>query len=593
MSKHFKCKHYLGNIIKLNKWHHIAGVIDPRNDSMKIFINGVEVGRRDFKRQFRLHKSLLPLRIGSSHEDRPAASPFVGYIDEVRIWNIARTGEEIRADMDRKLKGNEPGLIGYWNFDTEADGDGIISDKTPNQIDGRFVGKAHLTNYILPIPEYANPDELAKLAIVYENLLTPDINNYDAFHYLAQIYTKTNRNKDAEKVYQRALKANLMQSDHENAIKVLQKLYADRNATNEFIVLLKEMSQKMTNSTIYFEILGDGYKKLGDEENANIAYSHWLTMRIKEIEKQKHASDYHLFPEELLEKNIFPKVAYNMASKAIEMHSGTSYRMTYIHAFLMNEMYEQSSQLISNFLNAGYFQYTERSLFSRIVKAGKNVKDKDGYVEMLNNLIDAMSNDLPDQLNTMLTLAQFYKENNRHDKATELIQQTGFIMEDDWMILGPFDNFGGIGFNTQYIPENLPQIDIESEYDGLNGPVRWQKHTDDILNGYIDLIPSVTWSISYAYTTILSPDEREVDFRFDSNDQGKIWINGIEVHAHTRTYAADIDREIIHVTLNPGINSILIKVCEEYKGTGFYLRITDKDGKPIDDLESLTLEDNQ
>ena len=46
-------------------------------------------------------------------------------------------------------------------------------------------------------------------------------------------------------------------------------------------------------------------------------------------------------------------------------------------------------QLIHNFLNTGYYQYTERSLFSRIVKAGKNVEDKDGYVEMLNNLIDA------------------------------------------------------------------------------------------------------------------------------------------------------------------------------------------------------------
>ena len=87
-----------------------------------------------------------------------------------------------------------------------------------------------------------------------------------------------------------------------------------------------------------------------------------------------------------------------------------------------------------------------------------------------------MSADLPAQLNTILALAQFHKENDMHDKATELIQQTGFVMEDAWMILGPFDNVGGIGFNTAYISENLPKIDIETKYDGINGAVSWQKY---------------------------------------------------------------------------------------------------------------------
>ena len=82
----------------------------------------------------------------------------------------------------------------------------------------------------------------------------------------------------------------------------------------------------------------------------------------------------------------------------------------------------------------------------------------------------------------------------------------------------------------------------------------------------------------------LSPDEREVQFRFDSDDQGKVWLNGTEVYANPESHSAEIDRYIIPVTLKQGKNSILVKVCEEEGGWGFYLRITDKNGKAFDDL---------
>ena len=91
---------------------------------------------------------------------------------------------------------------------------------------------------------------------------------------------------------------------------------------------------------------------------------------------------------------------------------------------------------------------------------------------------------------------------------------------------------------------------------------------------------------------VISPDERKVQLRFDSDDQGKIWLNGEEVFAHTRTYSAEIDRDIIPVTLKPGANSILVKVCEEEEGWGFYMRITDTNGKPFDDLIINTPQDD-
>src|SRR5205814_535730 len=37
--------------------------------------------------------------------------------DEVRIWNVARTQNQIQAFMHRSLAGNETGLLGYWRMD--------------------------------------------------------------------------------------------------------------------------------------------------------------------------------------------------------------------------------------------------------------------------------------------------------------------------------------------------------------------------------------------------------------------------------------------------------------------------------------------
>ena len=235
-----------------------------------------------------------------------------------------------------------------------------------------------------------------------------------------------------------------------------------------------------------------------------------------------------------------------------------------------------------------YLPFVERRLFLRVVRAGKNAKDKDGYVEMLNKLIESMPDNLRSHLNTTFALAQFYKENGMHDKAQELIHKTGFVAEDAWMVIGPFDNVRGIGYNTEYIPENLPQIDMTAKYGGKYGQVSWQKYTDEILNGYIGLGNDENWATGYAFATVNSPDEREVEFRFDSDDQGKVWLNGVEVFTHTKTFTAEIDNFIIPVTLNAGKNSILVKVCEESGGWGFYLRITDKNGNPFDDLEIAT-----
>ena len=63
-----------------------------------------------------------------------------GLIDEVRIWGVARTQAEIRADMRRRLDGNESGLVAYWPLD-EGGGE-TIYDRTANSHGGLLGGGA-------------------------------------------------------------------------------------------------------------------------------------------------------------------------------------------------------------------------------------------------------------------------------------------------------------------------------------------------------------------------------------------------------------------------------------------------------------------
>ncbi|RKU18683.1 hypothetical protein C6503_09100 [Candidatus Poribacteria bacterium] len=582
--------------IQLNKWYHITGVINAKRNTMQLFINGVEVGKTDFKGRESFYKSRKPLRIGWTYEEaRPTQSPFVGFIDEVRIWNVARTATEIQGDMNTQLTGDEPGLAAYWKFDELSlrGKDEIVPDASPNKNNGRLIGNAKLESYTRPVFEISNPEQLlAQAAAAYEKAIQLDPNSYELYRLLAQIYKRGEHPLDAEKVYRRALAASLTQSEYDAAVKAILNLYTDEEQTEKHIVLLEALKPKMANSTTLHELLGDAYKKVGDIEKAKTAYNRWIKLRQREINREQRYWSYSDFAEKLLDKELYPETALQFAKRAAQRSTSASYILTLGHAYLANEQYDDALNEFILGLNTPTGGSAHRDVFSRIAKTGKNMSNQEHYLEMLNKLVDAMSDNLKAHLHLNLVLAEFYRENDMPEKAKKHIQNTGFITQDSWWILGPFDNTDGIGYETAYIPEDLTQIDPATIYNGIDGQISWEKSVDRTLDGYVDLDKDVDWRVAYAFATVISPDARQVQLRFDSDDQGKVWLNGEEAHAHTRTRQAEIDRDIIPVTLKSGENSILVKICEEERDWGFYLRITDTDGKPFDDLRINAAQDN-
>ena len=570
--------------ITLNKWHHVAGVVDTSQNIVKIYIDGVMVGSNDFRENQNIYESRLPVRIGGSHEEEWVThASFIGQIDRVSVWNVALIEGEIHSNMNARLKGDEPGLVAYWEFDEEMEGH--ISDASSNKSNGKLVGNAKLEPYTRQIVTIAGAEQLAQAVAAYQKAIQLEPTSYELYNLLAQTHEKADRLSEAETVYRQALDASLEESEHDAAIRSLWKLYADKDQKGKGVAVLEELRPKMGTSVSLLELLGDAYKAAGDAEKADAVYTEWLAIRQKEANRRQSPAGYRSLARQILDKGIMPEKGLAYAERAAQMGSGASYTETLAQAYVANDKYEEALAQLKQRLNTMEQEAFVRWLASWIARAGKNATDKARYVEMLDTLVNTAPNNLTDQLDVNLKLAEFCHENAMPERAKTYVQKTGVITEDKWLILGPFDNTKGIGYDTAYIAEDATQIDATTKYDGVDGQISWQRSSDETLNGYVDLGQDVNWRVAYAFVTVTSPDEREAQIRFDSDDQGTVFLNGEEVFTNTGAHSVRIDRYTIPVTLKPGENSILVKVCNEEVKWEFYLRITDPDGKPFTDLK--------
>ncbi|MDX9848719.1 MAG: LamG-like jellyroll fold domain-containing protein [Tenuifilaceae bacterium] len=96
--------------VSLNTWVHLAATYNGSN--VKLYVNGAEVQTATATDYTPGSKELY---IGKRTDGN--ASNFAGRIDEVRIWNTARTQTEIADAMNTSLNGSETGLLALYQFD--------------------------------------------------------------------------------------------------------------------------------------------------------------------------------------------------------------------------------------------------------------------------------------------------------------------------------------------------------------------------------------------------------------------------------------------------------------------------------------------
>jgi len=112
-------------------WIHLATTYSSTGKMIN-YINGVEVGSRSVYPQNSVSPSTEPFIIGRAPWD--FAWAFNGNIDEIRLWNVVRTPEQINEFMFKELKGDESNLLAYYNFNSPNDAS--FYDKTSNENHG-------------------------------------------------------------------------------------------------------------------------------------------------------------------------------------------------------------------------------------------------------------------------------------------------------------------------------------------------------------------------------------------------------------------------------------------------------------------------
>jgi len=109
-------------------WTHIA--ITKDDDQCKLYINGINVAFSEFDND----PVASEVNIGSRTTNMDRC--FDGAIDEVRIWDVARSVDEIQANMYNYMMGSVSGLLACWRMNEGAGQ--TLTDLTSNGYDGQL-----------------------------------------------------------------------------------------------------------------------------------------------------------------------------------------------------------------------------------------------------------------------------------------------------------------------------------------------------------------------------------------------------------------------------------------------------------------------
>ena len=114
-----------------NARHHLAVTFDGA--TIKTYIDGQPMGQAPWSLGS-VYYGTDDVLLGADNFDFGYLRRFDGWIDDVRVWDHARSQTEIDAEKSCWLTGNEAGLVAYWTFENSD-----LLDRTSQHHDGSVV----------------------------------------------------------------------------------------------------------------------------------------------------------------------------------------------------------------------------------------------------------------------------------------------------------------------------------------------------------------------------------------------------------------------------------------------------------------------
>lgn len=173
----------------------------------------------------------------------------------------------------------------------------------------------------------------------------------------------------------------------------------------------------------------------------------------------------------------------------------------------------------------------------------------------------------------------------------------------DWLVLGTFaNNPDPTGYNTDYISSSTGGSQSEAtikpragEAVGANSWKRIPVYNSFANSDFVDLERADAFGdasnvVAYAFAYVYSSAAKSGQLRVGSDDGLKVYLNGVKVLDKPGTRPAVRDEDKINVSLNAGVNTILLKISQIGGSWGFYARLTDPAGNPL--LSTITTSDS-
>lgn len=97
-------------------FYHIAVVFDSTTPNFTFYVNGSPQGSSASITGTSIHNNDSRFHLGANNTETTPANYYDGLLDEVRIWNVARTASQIATYKNIEIITPKTGLVACWNL---------------------------------------------------------------------------------------------------------------------------------------------------------------------------------------------------------------------------------------------------------------------------------------------------------------------------------------------------------------------------------------------------------------------------------------------------------------------------------------------
>jgi hypothetical protein len=153
-----------------------------------------------------------------------------------------------------------------------------------------------------------------------------------------------------------------------------------------------------------------------------------------------------------------------------------------------------------------------------------------------------------------------------------------WIYLDSWYEMGPFANPGRANLKTPFPPQ--ARVDLDDSYQGKDGrDLKWRFVQSD----QPEVVPenAEEYGVWYFATEFKCDTARDLWVATGSDDNGQLWVNGNRVWLSSDELKSwQINEALTRVHFNSGVNTVLFRLENGWRGTGFSVVIKVRDARP-------------